>query len=135
MADQSERSILSGGVPGEPTVFAYASPTSVVLQPNTYYYLAALVSDPNTLADNFWFESAFNHEYRQSNFFGFSFDFFDEDKWNAGTLYSGFPGTDRGLAMRVEVTAIPEPTTLSMMAVGGVVVGVIRRVHRPLASA
>lgn len=124
VADLSQRTILSGGVPGQPTVFAYTSPSPVVLQPNTFYYLVAMVvSDPDTEANNVWFDSAFNHEYFQTLFTGYSPLDFDNDKYGAITIYS--PGrSGPGSAMRVEVTDTPEPTTLAvfgLLAVGGLI--------------
>ena len=62
VADLTNRSVLVGGSPSEPTVFSYAPTVPVLLEADTLYYVAAKVTEEPGMprGDNMWFESAFS---------------------------------------------------------------------------
>lgn len=118
-ADLTQRTVLIGGAPSQPTVFSYTSASPIQLEADSFYWLVCQVTrQPASHARNEWFQSAFTHEYVLTYFvggnpFGDPYDF-DSDKYFASWEYSP---DDLGLAMRIEATAVPEPTSITLIAV------------------
>lgn len=119
VANLSNRSVLVGGVPGQPTVFTYTSASPVLLEADTFYWVVAQVTrQPGSDARNEWYESAFSHPFFLNYFWG-GFPFgdpydFQSDKYNSILEFSP---NGPGLAMRVEATAVPEPTSIVLIVV------------------
>jgi len=119
VADITQLSVLAGGVPSAPTVFGYTSASPVLLAPDTFYWVVAQVTrEPGMDASNSWFESTITHPLVESEFWG-GYPFGDpydinNDKYYSLTIYDP---DGVGLAMRIEATAVPEPTTLSLITV------------------
>jgi hypothetical protein len=119
VADLTQRTVLSGGAPSAPTTFSYTSTTPVLLDPDSFYWLVAQVTrEPGMDAINSWYQSGFTHPYVLNSFVG-GFPFGDPYDFDSDKYFAGFEWDPDGLglAMRIEATAVPEPTTLSLIAV------------------
>lgn len=131
VADLTQRSVLVGGVASEPTVFSYTSISPVTLDPNTFYWVVAQVTrQPASDARNEWFQSGFSHPFLLNYFwggfpFGDPFDI-DVDKYSSILEYSP---DGLGLAMRIEASAVPEPTTISLITVSAVALAIRWRIR------
>lgn len=122
LVNLTQRSILQGGTPSQPTVFSYTSATPFTLLPGEFYWLVAeVIREPASHAHNEWFHSGFTHPYLLNYFVG-GYPFGDPYNFDDDKLFSvvEFDPDGLGLAMRIEATAVPEPSTVSLVAVSAV---------------
>ena len=111
---------LAGGAAFEPITFSMPT-DGLTLTPGSQYVLFASVADPAVAASSVG-SSAWGQPGSSNVYGGGQFVFqnaLDPSAWTSTTWSTGFLGTNGDLAFQARFGAVPEPTSIALLAIGG----------------